>query len=170
MPGTTSIYGLPYLELMDAPDIASATRDLAESVETELQRIESAPVGMEATTEVSAQSISAATITAIRWQSPSENVGGFGKPSAFEWTVPTSGIYLIECAGEVNNGQTGRAFVQIVMNGRAHRLPFGGFSENAFSVTGVRRMSAGAVFKTEIYCTTATTMRPSTIVAYRIGA
>ncbi|MFD6770989.1 hypothetical protein ACFWC6_32745 [Micromonospora chalcea] len=40
MPGSTALYGLPYLELTDAPDIAGATQDLAEAVETELQRIE----------------------------------------------------------------------------------------------------------------------------------
>lgn len=43
MPGATSVYGLPYLELDDAPDIAGATQDLAQAVETEIQRLDSAP-------------------------------------------------------------------------------------------------------------------------------
>lgn len=43
MPGATSVYGLPYLELEDAPDIAGATQSLAEATETELVRIESRP-------------------------------------------------------------------------------------------------------------------------------
>lgn len=39
MPGTTAVYGLPYLELTDAPDIAGATEDLAEATETALQTV-----------------------------------------------------------------------------------------------------------------------------------
>ncbi|SCL21509.1 hypothetical protein [Micromonospora inyonensis] len=48
MAGETSIYGLPYLEPDDPPDIAGATQDLAEAVETELQRIESTPQPVDA--------------------------------------------------------------------------------------------------------------------------
>lgn len=36
MPDTTPIYGLPFLELGDAPDLASGTEDLALAVETAL--------------------------------------------------------------------------------------------------------------------------------------
>src|SRR5690606_39181122 len=36
----TSVYGLPYLELSDPPNIAAGTQNLAEAVEAELQRID----------------------------------------------------------------------------------------------------------------------------------
>lgn len=42
MADVTPIYGLPYLELGDAPDIASGLEDLATEVETELARIDAA--------------------------------------------------------------------------------------------------------------------------------
>lgn len=40
MADTTPTYGLPFLELADAPDLASATEDLALAVEDELTRID----------------------------------------------------------------------------------------------------------------------------------
>jgi hypothetical protein len=40
MADSTDIYSLPYLELGDAPDIASGLEDLAEAVEDELERID----------------------------------------------------------------------------------------------------------------------------------
>lgn len=43
MPGTTSIYGLPYLEPDDPPDIAGATQSLAEATEAEIARIDVSP-------------------------------------------------------------------------------------------------------------------------------
>lgn len=43
MPGSTPVYGLPYLELDDPPDIAGATQDLAEAVEAELQAVAATP-------------------------------------------------------------------------------------------------------------------------------
>ncbi|WP_371409727.1 hypothetical protein OG423_14070 [Micromonospora zamorensis] len=42
MPGSTSTYGFPYLEPSDPPDIAGATQDLAEAVETELGQVAAA--------------------------------------------------------------------------------------------------------------------------------
>ena len=36
----TSVYGIPYLEMGDAPDIPAATSGIAEAVETELVRID----------------------------------------------------------------------------------------------------------------------------------
>lgn len=42
MADTTPTYDLPFLELADAPDLASATEDLALAVEDELARIDSA--------------------------------------------------------------------------------------------------------------------------------
>ena len=39
MPGSTPVYNLPYLELDDPPDIASATQDLAEDTEAALQTV-----------------------------------------------------------------------------------------------------------------------------------
>lgn len=44
MPGSTPVYGFPFLDLDDPPDIAAATEDLGLAVETELQRIENPPV------------------------------------------------------------------------------------------------------------------------------
>ncbi|MEU5939415.1 hypothetical protein ABZ807_09510 [Micromonospora sp. NPDC047548] len=174
MPGSTSIYGLPYLVPDDPPDIARATKDLANAAETQLQRVDAAAlgtmVGFEATSEVTPQAIAATTLVAMRWQAASSNVGGFGKPSAFEWTVPTAGVYAATVQGTVTNGQTGRAFAQAFLDGRPFRIPFGGFTESGFGTAGTRRMAAGTIIKVEIYCATATTLGVSTLAVYRIGS
>ena len=67
MSGTTSVYGLPYLELDDAPDIAAATQDLAEATETALQNVAATgPARVRAGTVnvvITASSAGSATIT-----------------------------------------------------------------------------------------------------------
>lgn len=172
--GVTSIYGLPYLEPSDPPDIAGITEALAQATEDELQRIDlaalGAMVGMEAASEVAPQSIPALTITGVRWQPASSNVGGFTKPSVFEFAVPTAGVYVATIQGTVTNGQTGRAYADVAMDNRRFRTPFGGAGESGFGATGTRRLAAGAIVKAELYCATATTLGASTLVIYRLGA
>lgn len=42
MSGTTSVYGLPYLELDDAPDIAGISQAISEAVEAQIARLDAA--------------------------------------------------------------------------------------------------------------------------------
>ncbi|MGC5664921.1 hypothetical protein ACN261_31525 [Micromonospora sp. WMMD723] len=129
-----------------------------------------APISLEATATASPQAISASTVTAITWQAASENVGGFTKPSGFEFTVPAAGLYVATVQGLVSNGQSGRAFVNMVMDGRAYRASFGGVSESGWASTGQRRMAASTIVKAEIFCATATTIASGTLSVYRVGA
>lgn len=170
---TTPIYELPYQGTSDPPNGPLLGEQLALAVEAEIQRIDQTLgviSGMEATSEVSPQSISASTITGIRWQAASASTGGYSHPNAFEFTVPTAGVYVATVQGTVNNGQTGRAYAEVIMDSRRFRTPFGGFSESGFGSAGTRRLAAGAVIKAEIYCATATTLGVSTLAIYRIGS
>ncbi|MEV0214304.1 hypothetical protein [Micromonospora sp. NPDC050695] len=169
MPGTTSVYGFPYLELEDPPDIAGATQALAQAVEDEVVRLDSATIGFEAASEVSPQSVAVTTIVAVRWQAATSNVGPFGKPNATEWTVPSNGVYSTTVQGLVTSAQPGRAFAQVVMAGREFRTPFGGSAESGWSATGIRRLTAGAVIRAELYVTTGTAVSGAAIAVYRIG-
>lgn len=169
MPSSTSIYQFPFLQPGDPPDIAAALQALAERAEFQVARLDGATVGFETASEVSPQSISAATITALRWQAATSNVGGFGKPNTTDWTVPTGGLYIATVQGLVGAGQSGRAYIDVSMGARAYRTPFGGVGESGWSSTGQRRLTAGAVIKAEIYCATATSLNLATLVAYRVG-
>lgn len=131
------------------------------------------PPSLEAVTVTPAQSVPASTVTGVSWQAASENVGGFGNPSALEFTVPAAGFYTATFQGLVGNGQSGRAFAQVLMgpsgNLRGYRGAFGAAGESGFSATGQRRLAVGGIVKAEIFCATATTVQPSTLVIYQIG-
>ncbi|MBM0274142.1 hypothetical protein [Micromonospora tarensis] len=171
MPGSTPIYGFPYLvNEVDPPDIGGATQALAERAEFQVARLDGAMVGFESASEVSPQSIPAAAGTPLRWQAATSNVGGFGKPNTTEWTVPTGGVYAATVQGLVSNGQSGRAFAQVVMANREFRTPFGGAGESGWGAAGIRRLTAGAVIRADLYCATATTVSSATLVVYRIGS
>ena len=97
MPGATSVYGLPYLQLSDAPDIAGATQDLAEAVETELSRIDAHPQPAQATDLTTLSSI---TVTGPTAGSP---VVGL------TFTAPASGMVYVTVTGSLTNSQNGNS-------------------------------------------------------------
>jgi hypothetical protein len=89
MADTTPTYSLPFLELADAPDLASATEDLALAVEGELARIDANVAAINA-------------LATVRDDEPTDEAAYSGTtwipgstPCAVAFTAPPSGAVIV---------------------------------------------------------------------------
>lgn len=89
MADSTPVYGLPYLELGDPPDLAAGTENLAVDVETELIRIDAAIAAINGLAPASASS----TTDETGFTNTSFAAGA--SPVGVAFTAPPSGSVLI---------------------------------------------------------------------------
>jgi hypothetical protein len=111
----TPIYDLPYLEIDDSPDIASATQDLAEAVEAELDRIDDsiaainalAPARDDEPTDEAAYSgaawIAGATPCAVAFVAPSSGAVMVHLKAYFLSSINDKGVFV---DSEIKTGAT----------------------------------------------------------------
>jgi hypothetical protein len=119
----TSIYGLPFLEPADPPDIPAVTQGISEGVEDELIRIDAAvatlqsPVRHGVRLRRSPQSIASATVTVIGWNTEDQDTDTYwSSGAATTITIPSGlgGIYAITYRVGISSLTTaGRCFASI---------------------------------------------------------
>ena len=100
MADTTPIYGLRYLELGDAPDLAAATENLATDVETELVRIDADVAAITGLTHTVGSSTATFTSTSTTFVSGAT-------PFGVTFVAPPSGVVFITMGGYFRQSQDG---------------------------------------------------------------
>jgi hypothetical protein len=100
MADTTPIYGLPFLELADAPDLASATENLALEVEAELARIDSA------ITTINGLSTAVASDSNTEGPYSSTTATAGTNVCGVAFTAPASGSVLVHWKADFWSSQT----------------------------------------------------------------
>jgi len=108
MADTTPVYGFPFLELGDPPDLAAGTEDLALALETKLVAVDAATAAITGLTHAFASSTTDETgFTNTTFAAGSTTVG-------VAFTAPPSGVVVIHLSAIVSqNINTQATFVSI---------------------------------------------------------
>lgn len=104
MADTTPTYSLPFLELADAPDLASATEDLALAVEDELTRIDAAIATINNLAPVIASSATSVTNTTTTFDPGATPLG-------VTFVAPPSGAVFITLSAYISQGISNKAAI-----------------------------------------------------------
>lgn len=128
---TTPAYGLRYRALTDTPDIAAGTQNLAQDVEAQLQRIDSAiaalgPIGAEVATQ---QTTTSTTFTDLTTVGP-----------AVTFTVPSSGKVEVTVSGQLFNSAGNFTLMGFALSGGN---TLAASDSKALLVFGVNAVQAG---------------------------
>jgi hypothetical protein len=119
--GATGVYGLPYPELGDTPNVPSDIQDLAEEVEDELVRVDADIATIQAVV-----ALFATGATVQNFQSPianftstasyTETFTSSNTPAALTFVAPPSGKVLIHNRSWLDNsGASARTFISYVL-------------------------------------------------------
>lgn len=100
MPDTTDIYGFPFLELGDPPDIASGLEDLANAVEDEIVRVDADIAKITGLTHVVGSSTATFTSTSLTFEAGST-------PFGVTFVAPPSGAVYVTLSGYFRQSQDG---------------------------------------------------------------
>jgi hypothetical protein len=98
MADVTPIYGLPYLELGDPPNLAAGTKNLADAVEDELGRIDAAVAGL-TRLQYAHTTADIATPLSAAW----------GNVTGFSFAAAAGKAYAIDCVLFLENPSTSGA-------------------------------------------------------------
>lgn len=119
MPGSTSVYGLPYQTTDDPPHGPNLGQDLAEAVETQLIAARTPPVAQ--LRQTSAQTLANNSWASLNMQAEDHDSHGGHSGSDNGWTCPTGAGGVYEFGGGVAfaaNG-TGQRWARWAKNGSA---------------------------------------------------
>lgn len=195
MPGSTPIYGLRYLELGDAPNIAKVGKDLGEDVEAELARIDAAEAASAAADDVrldaleaittrrgcrlrrASQSIANATTVAINWDTEDQDTNGYITATSTTITIPTGlgGLYAITF-NSVIAAVAGRCFVEIVPTSTITGMPtefrnYMDVDERRAEVAVTIPLNAADTFVCNVFHTNGSAQTATSwLSCYRVGA
>lgn len=92
MANTTPVYGIPYLELADPPNLATGTQNLATEVETELIRIDALVAGLTRLQYAFTTSTINTPVSAA-----------FGNITGFSFAAVAGKTYAIDCVMYIDN-------------------------------------------------------------------
>lgn len=137
MPGSTPVYGLPYLELDDAPDIAGATESLAEAVEVALSPV------LAQLRQTSAQTINDGVWSALNFQAEDVDThnGHDNSTNTSRYTCQVAGTYALDGAAAYTNFTSGSRWTRWAKNG----VELAGSGNNADSVAGQQIITARTI-------------------------
>lgn len=99
---TTGVYGIPYLEYEDPPDIPAVTQGIAETVEDELVRIDAAVVALQGTP----QTVQAEQTASFSGVSSTSFTTSGGTVCGLTFVAPATGRVMVHIAAEVDNSST----------------------------------------------------------------
>jgi hypothetical protein len=122
--GATGVYGLPYPELGEPPNVPSDIQDLAEEVEDEIVRIDADIATVEAVTALFATGATVqdfqpaiANFTATSF---TETFTGSNTPASKAFVAPQSGKVLVHMRSWLDNtGATARTYIGFVIRNGA---------------------------------------------------
>lgn len=99
---TTGVYGIPYAELEDPPDIPAVTQGIAETVEDELIRIDAAVVALQGTP----QTVQAEQTASFSGVSATTFTTSGGTVCGLTFVAPATGRVMVHIAAEIDNSST----------------------------------------------------------------